>query len=32
VTKEGSYEMIVYSFDSIRGNTGVDKTTFIVGK
>ena len=32
VTKEGSYEVIVYSFDSIRGNTGVDKTTFIVGK
>jgi len=32
LTKEGIYEAIVYSFDPITGNTGVDKTTFMVGK
>ena len=32
VTKEGSYEVIVYSFDPMSGNAGVDKTTFMVGK
>ncbi len=32
VTKEGIYEVTVYSFDPITGNAGVDKTIFMVGK
>ena len=32
VSKEGTYEAIVYSFDPVTGNSGVDKTTFWVGK
>jgi len=31
-TKEGIYEVTVYSFDPLTGNSGVDRTTFIVGK
>ncbi len=32
VTNEGIYEVTVYSFDPLTGNSGVDRTTFIVGK
>jgi hypothetical protein len=32
VTKEGIYELTVYSFDSATGNSGLDKTTFMVTK
>jgi hypothetical protein len=32
ITKEGTYEVIVYSFDPANGNSGVDKTTFTVTK
>ena len=27
VTRAGSYEIIVYAFDSLTGNSGVDKMT-----
>jgi hypothetical protein len=32
VTAEGAYEMTVYAFDPATGNSGVDRTTFLVGK
>jgi len=32
ITKEGTYEVTVYSFDPATGNSGVDKTTFMVTK
>jgi hypothetical protein len=32
VTREGTYEAIVYSFDPTTGNAGVAKTTFLVDK
>ena len=32
ITKEGAYEVLVYSFDPANGNSGVDKTTFTVTK
>jgi len=32
ITKEGIYEVTVYSFDPATGNSGVDKTTFMVTK
>ncbi len=32
VTKEGVYELIVYSYDPDTGNTGVDKTTFKISR
>jgi hypothetical protein len=32
ITKAGTYEIIVYSFDPATGNSGVDKTTFTVTK
>jgi hypothetical protein len=28
ITKKGSYEVIVYAYDPLTGNTGVDKTNF----
>lgn len=30
VSKLGSYEVIVYAYDAATGNTGVDKTTFVI--
>lgn len=30
IAKPGSYEIIVYAFDPVSGNTGVDKTTVVV--
>ncbi len=30
VSKEGAYEITVYAFDPATGNSGVDKTTFMV--
>jgi hypothetical protein len=30
VDRTGLYEVIVYAYDPANGNTGVDKTTFIV--
>jgi hypothetical protein len=32
ITKEGAYELTVYSFDPVTGNSGVDKTFFTVTK
>ena len=32
ITKEGNYEVIVYSFDPATGNSGVNKTSFMVTK
>jgi hypothetical protein len=32
VTEEGAYEAIVYAFDPATGNSGVDRTTFLVRK
>jgi len=32
ITKEGTYEVLVYSFDPSNGNSGVDKSTFTVTK
>ncbi len=32
VNKEGVYEVTVYSFDPVTGNSGADTTTFVVGK
>src|SRR5512143_3553118 len=31
-TREGAYEVIVYSFDPVTGNAGAAKTTFLVGR
>lgn len=30
VTQKGTYEVILYAFDPVTGNTGVDKTSFLV--
>ena len=30
VTRAGNYEIIVYAFDPLTGNTGVDKMTVLV--
>jgi hypothetical protein len=30
VTRAGSYEIIVYAFDPLTGNSGVDKMTVVV--
>jgi hypothetical protein len=32
VTEKGVYEVTVYAFDPVTGNSGVDRTTFMVGK
>jgi hypothetical protein len=32
VTKEGAYEITIYAFDAATGNSGVDRTTFMVRK
>ena len=32
ITKEGTYEVTVYTFDPATGNSGVSKTTFVVMK
>jgi hypothetical protein len=32
VTAEGAYEVTVYAFDPVTGNSGVDSTTFMVRK
>ncbi|MDA8432471.1 MAG: hypothetical protein M0Z60_05850, partial [Nitrospiraceae bacterium] len=32
VSKEGAYEVTVYAFDPATGNSGVDRTTFMVTK
>ena len=30
LTKDGTYEVTVYAFDPLTGNSGVDKTVFLV--
>ncbi len=30
ITQKGVYEVVVYAYDPASGNTGVDKTTFVV--